>query len=301
MLSDIEFETLREFAQSGGTLLITGIPGERRSDGTIRSIEDIIEKLGFYESASIKTEIQSGESSPIEIIKMSLKGSSEIRFNGYSKIIDDLEYAFMFKADEENIIMRTNDGIPTGICHQIGKGKIIWLSTSTNMVKVQRTIGAERVLEEGKNKFINAPVYAAKMLQDSIGRILNCIVEEPILDTSGLPDWWLTTCYLSSTGNNLIIHVLNTSGILPSDANKKVSHDDLIDAFCEGSISPYSQSDIAFINVSWRNSNTVKKVLLHTPEREDELILNWQLNDKTLTICINCNAFCGYGIIDIQF
>ena len=276
MLSDNEFSNFKEYVNKGGILLITGLPGERRTDGSIRSSEEIIEKLGL--------------------------DCSIITVNRFvnTVMIDGLEYEYGFKAPIENVIKETVDGIPVGISIQTGKGTIIWVSVCTNKVKVHKNVSSGRAIEDGKSKLISAPYYAARELKEKLGPIFDSIVTNPLLDTSGLPEYWIATCLKSSNGSSYIIHVLNMEGTLAENSDSQISHDDIIMNFCEKEAEDYTIGEEAYISLRWEESGNIKSVLLHTPERAEDFELNWRLENRRLIIKLNYNLFRGYGIIEIK-
>jgi hypothetical protein len=195
--------------------------------------------------------------------------------------------------------MRTSRGLVTGICAAIGKGRIIWSSACINRLRVHTNTGSARNLEDGTNPKIKPPFYAADILRGSVGKILEHVVQNPLLNTSGLPEGWLTTCYTSSNGGNFIVHLINADGILAKDPGIQISHDDIIQSFSECPSGNWN-ADQAILRIRWDDRKRVRRVSLHTPERAEALGLEWSLCSGWLEVKLNSNSFRGYGIIDTE-
>jgi hypothetical protein len=276
MMSDNELKNIRDYAETGGKLIIIGICGRFHENGNIRPFDQIVNKLGLNVS--------------IEELDSPIMQSADFAYKNNTLRLVDTSTKYKFTNVYNTNTLLSSSGIISGIYQSVGCGEIVWLLSDVNNNEYSANIVSNRRLKIVKP--ILAEPSPIHKLRYTSGKILNILIGDKRLSIeSGFSDI-LASCF-STEKKEYAIHLVNINDTLLREA-KLVSHDDVIEAFCGNYALEHN------IRVQLKKDIPISKVCIYTPENDDEKYLNFDDYGDTMVFDIPGGLFGGYALIEVK-
>ncbi len=276
MLSCTELKKLRNYVAEGGKLVAAGEFGIRDADGTKRTLEEAAQLLGVT----------------MGVQKLVNPVQESICFHGEK--INELPFDLIYKG----LPVRSQTTAGIVIAEQtIGLGSIIFIGAKTNSLPNHQAVWASRTEEQEKtiSKSVPAPVNAVNRLRDTIGRILDQLIQNPIATTDA-PDLQISV-FDSSDANHRIMHLLNYAHTLCDDEGKLISH---LDEFENFNFRNMTRKRNQSIHIQLHCPFAPVSVKLLSPELENEYPLAFKWEQGVIKTQIPPDVFSGYAMIDAR-
>ena len=277
MLSDDELIRLRTYTEQGGRILLVGLCGIYRPDGSIRSIQSFCQGLGIrsYPVPNDKAGIQNG---------LFALAEKNVQLSG-------IRSSYVFDAVSDEPVCTLEDGSVTGVRASVGRGEVIWLISDINDSPFQHSIAANRWLKE----IPRAPAQPSVLAQlcETSGAVLHCLLQKQLLQTTGSGEW-LASCYQTCDKSGYAVHLIRIDGILP--VADSVGHEDPVCWFVSGS---EKNSELA-LTLRLPEAAPAISAMLYTPESEKEISLPTAYENGAFCIRIPAESFSGYALIALE-
>lgn len=275
LMSDEEIHRARDYANSGGTLVVVGLCGKKTPKGLNRTPLEIKELFGC------KTVFK-----PMDEIK------SKTELDG--KILDEMTFDLSYENTEE--IVKVGDKCVIAREHT-GKGEMIFVGAKSNLIPFQNAIPFNR---DGSSPFFGTALiqsYSVDHMKNTLGRILDYAVKSPRV--SGVPEDYLSHLYESADGNHTILHIMNIGHTLAKEKGTRVSMEDMIPDYDMGK----EKKGNSLMNVTFTCEYAPKKVRILSLERmiselPAEMDIDFKVGHETVSVQIPEDTFAGYLMID---
>lgn len=280
MLSDNDLQTLYNYCQQGGRLLICGAFGIFNTDGTRREHPEKI----FRFTADLSSLCPTGE--------------GEFTFNDRKVKLDAVkESSFLSNlAGDYQVIARDKDNKVLGISAM--NGNLIWLAggvMSRSPEAEQYPPNLNRWAGKDNPALAQAQHYAADYLARVPGKILEAILPQKKVLHCSNPDY-RATIYASADRNKYVVHLVNTGNTL-ARKGESYSHSDQFANFMPNA--PRNAEVVELIINLPGGSINAETVQAFTPESAAPLTLKTQIRGGSLVVAIPQNSFSGYLMIKL--
>ncbi|MFU0799825.1 MAG: Glyco-hydro-42M domain-containing protein [Xylanivirga thermophila] len=265
MIGDAEIEKLRSYAENGGRLMLLNSFAMKNDDGTFRSLNEGLEKLGVCS----------------RLVKKQYEGSEQFCFEGKKHVFTAASSEYILDA-YGTVIAQGEDGEVLAVCEAIGKGEVIIHPGDVSDNPIQPAVWPRG----------NTPVDASAIpeMKATNGKLLTLCLNSRRIEHD--QEDLLTTIY--ETGEATIIHLVNTAGMLP-EMDSFGTIKDPIPAFCDGANK--MPEFLIHLNDYGRIPSSAELV---TPESERVTLIPCHLNENTLVLHIPEKTFSGYALIILK-
>lgn len=275
MMSDEEIIRAREYAKSGGTLVLVGACGIKTPKGYDRSLDEVRKLLECN-----------------TVMRAMDEKTASVSFNG--KELYEMKYDMSY----ENTESLSSIGDDIVIAQEnLGLGKIVFFGAKTNLLPYHSNVAADINPESPRYNIGVTRQYCGKILENSLGQIMDYVVKTPGIQP--IPGEYLTALYKSADNNHTIAHLVNIEDTLSKEAARQVNMIDPIRRFDPwvGEI-----SNNAF-NLQFLCNYQPEKVRILSPEfavtkKPLEQYVDFTYQDNLVTVQIPENTFSGYLMVD---
>lgn len=269
MVSDDELSKLRQYVESGGKLIIIGEFATKKPDISKRDQNDAAKALGL--SAVLDKKPYAGRSD--------LKyGGRELTFN------KTVSKAQIVKGSAEPILFGEG-GQVLGVSEKIGMGEVVWIPCDIGENAFQ-----PQIWPSAHPDGAYYPGSLVKRIREAGGRLLNALVEKKALSVSNID-----VCgSLFKVEEGYVVHLVNTTGILPEDEGYVTRTDKVLPFSEEG-----EKLGQLLLNVQVEDLGTVEEIKLYSPEFSGERTAKFSQAGGNVSIEIPEGLFSGYLLVHL--
>lgn len=265
MISDDEIAKLRSYVENGGRLIIIGAFALKDEDGTLRPLNEGLEKLGLES----------------RLVEKGYTGKELFAFEGKEHTFTNAATEYTI-ASCGRVIARGEDGEVLGVCESVGKGEIILHPGDVSDNPIQPAIWPR-----GKT-----PVDASVIpqMKATNGKLLMLCLRSRSIEHE--QEDMLATVY--EAGGATTIHLVNTRGMLPETDTFGTTKDP-IPAFCDGA------EKVPGFAIRLNNyGRTPAMAEIVSPEFEGSMPVTSHLEGDTLVLQVPEKTFSGYALIILK-
>jgi hypothetical protein len=265
MIGDAEIAKLRSYAESGGRLMLFGSFALKRDDGSLRPLNEGLERLGLHS----------------RLVKKQYEGPERFRFEGKEHVFSAARAGYILDACG-TVIAQGEGGEVLGVCEPVGKGEIILHPGDVSDNPIQPAIWPRG----------NTPVDASAIprMKATNGKLITLCLKSRSIEHDR--EDMLATVY--EAGGATTIHLVNTAGMLP-ETDTVGTKKDPIPAFCEGA------DKVPGFPVRLNGYGRIPaSAEIVSPESEGSKPVPCRLDGNTLVLQIPDNTFSGYALIIVK-
>lgn len=265
MISDEEIAKLREYANSGGRLLVIGDFALKDENGAKRRLGEGLEKLGLRSN----------------LVECDYKGVEHFNFEGKNHNFENAKSNY--KIDSQGIVVsRGNGGEVLCVAEKVGKGMVILHPGDVSENPIQAAIWPRG----------ETPIDASAIpeMKSGNGKLLSLCISNKSIEHE--KEDLLATVY--EAGGATTIHLVNTAGMLPEKDSVGTTKDP-IPAFCDNA-EKVSEFEIK-LNRSFGKEATAEIV---SPEFEGSVSVPCHFDSDSLLLTVPGGIFSGYALIIIR-
>jgi hypothetical protein len=265
MIGDEEIGRLRSYVENGGRLMLFGSFALKNEDGTLRSLNEGLEKLGVRS----------------RLVKQQYEGKELFSFEGREHIFTGARTEYTLEANG-TVIAKGEGGEVLGICESVGKGEIILHPGDVSDNPIQPAIWPRG----------NTPIDASAIpeMKAGNGKLLTLCLKSRSIEHD--QEDLLATVYEASGATT--IHLVNTAGMLP-ETDSFGTIKDPVPAFCDGA------DKVPSFTIRLNNSSKIPaSAEIVSPESDGSTPVPCSLDGNTLVLQIPENIFSGYGFIILK-
>ena len=266
---DAELARLREYAESGGHLFISGVFAEKDDSYNPRTLNCALGSLGMTSRVAPRMAV-----SPVTV-----------SFGGNTAVFPKADVHHVFTRVRGEVFAVTPDGACCGVTERVGKGMITVFPCETGENPIQPAIW-----QTGEKTFVQAS--QTEEMKSGNGALLSLLAGRRVA-VSGAEDV-IPTVFVTAAGT--VIHLVNTHGML-SDHDTFVGRSDLIPQFDD---TDPGREMLPALTLSLNGVDiggcTVCRIA--TPERDDEAVADI-IHDATggYSVTIPAGVFSGYAML----
>lgn len=270
MADDLQIARLRAYAEQGGCLYITGLPGIKTPEGTQRSLDDAARLFGLQHI-------------PVKIDP----AVTDYVFADTEKVTGQrLEYIF---EDAQDIgYVKAGEHI-AGIREDLGKGKVYWIPSGIRL-ETQSAMNADRF--QRKEVRVKSPINKVVDMKRVMKAVMAPVLNQLPVSFEHIPDHWVLTVFQSSDHHKLIIHIVDTKGVIPENP-VEIGHSDPIPSF----VPEYKPDFYENAVIKPSDRFNITKAILISPENNDEIKIPIIYRNGVCKLNIPFGCFRSYAAI----
>jgi hypothetical protein len=274
MLDELQITRLRKYAEQGGMLFITGLPGIKAQDGTTRPLEKVLALLGI---TSVPKKVTAEPS------------NFTVKYDGEeSGTILGQQSEYIFEDAQNKGFLFAEKGV-AGIWEKVGKGRIYWIPSGLSL-DILRPLNADRF--QRTEVRVQTPPNNADNIKKTMRLLMSPVKKALPVAFEKIAEDRVATVYLSSDKKKLIVHVVNTENVYPKKP-VMIGHSDLVPSF----VSDYRPKESEDTVLRLREDFKISKAVLISPENKEEIGIPVSVQEGSYVLSIPMESFYSYAAI----